>query len=854
MRAALYSILFILFGMATAQAQTFTFQCVDSTALTGANCDICPGNSTILSRSLCGLLISKNGAPYKWIDQPYTMRVKTGNNVEYMEQIPNQDKITISLAQTPFSTLQGMIDSTWCHCKTGVNTDTTALFYASDSIDHAPIFRGDTLFIVGRGLAQVEFDSALHKYVINVDSIAGGGGIDTISSGNLSPLFTVSIANPTTTPHFSFAQINQNANLAFMGPPTGAAAAPTFRALVLADILGLNTANNGLSDNEAGGGIFRLGNVFMNGSDGLFGTDRKVNVNAKMLFIGDNTDSTLFVVDGTNDRVGVGRLPLQRLDISGSGGVYTRVNTTGAVAISGFILNNSADANASWAIHRQDDGDLGIGSSDNEWPSGTLTVPVLIKPNPPDNSFYMAANGRIQLGGNNPQRVLHVTGEARITDLVTDNPTLLVGADADGDLSGVTLGSGLSFSGTTLNPADNSATNEAWTIDADDADTEVISNQTVKFEGAGGVTTDYVPGTDKLIITGPGAPVILTANNALTITGTNLQWGGTLVQNTTVDQNTFYQLHKDGRKEFYRYDTGNPFTDVNVTGTVDITGKGLAPSLNTAPSEDNILTIRGHNGTSTYYANALFMGVYPTAADGTWIQSRSESAYTTKYLMNINPRGGRVAIGRDPESDDPDAHVTISQAVTGSTITGILLHLENGEGNKAAMSMGVGTDIIKGEVGYFDGADAVRLTTRNTQSTSSIRFALGGETSDKVVMIAAGTGFGTAVTTEIKSTIQDEGSLGLKTTTSTGNLTLDATHCIVVKNGGSVGVTWTLPDPDACVGRFYWLMNHTSQTITLSRNVTTDNGVTFNTLTGGQFCMISAFNGNGWRGYKQVSL
>ena len=50
--------------------------------------------------------------------------------------------------------------------------------------------------------------------------------------------------------------------------------------------------------------------------------------------------------------------------------------------------------------------------------------------------------------------------------------------------------------------ADSSATNEAWTIDGDDADTEVISNQTLKFEGAGIITTDYVPASDKLIITG----------------------------------------------------------------------------------------------------------------------------------------------------------------------------------------------------------------------------------------------------------------------------------------------------------------------------------------------------------------
>lgn len=403
-------------------------------------------------------MIYKNGVPHKWIDQPYTVRRKPGNTVEFLEQIPSipsiqtQDRITISLAQTGFFTVTGMIDSTVCHCATGV-VDTLPLFYASDSLDFAPIFKGDTLTIVGRDLAHVSFDSLLQKYVIQVDSITGGSGtVTSFSSGNLSPLFTTSVATATTTPALSFTLSTQSANTVFSGPTSGGAAAPTFRALVLADILGLNTANNGLSDNEAGGGVFRLGNRYMNGSDGPFGTDRKVNVNAFMGFFGDNSDSTLLTIDGTNDRIGIGMLPANRLDVSGASGTYIRVGTAGAVANAGLILNNSADVADTWAVYRQGDGDFAIGAdADNEWPNGTLTDPFIIKPSPPSNSFYMDATGKVQLGGTSPQRTLHVTGEARITDLVTDNPTVLVGADADGDLSAVTLGTGLSYTGTTLN-------------------------------------------------------------------------------------------------------------------------------------------------------------------------------------------------------------------------------------------------------------------------------------------------------------------------------------------------------------------------------------------------------------------
>lgn len=64
----------------------------------------------------------------------------------------------------------------------------------------------------------------------------GNGTVTTFSSGNLSPLFTTSVVNAGTTPAISFAQVNQNANRIFAGPTTGAAAAPTFRALVADDL------------------------------------------------------------------------------------------------------------------------------------------------------------------------------------------------------------------------------------------------------------------------------------------------------------------------------------------------------------------------------------------------------------------------------------------------------------------------------------------------------------------------------------------------------------------------------------------------------------------------------------------
>jgi hypothetical protein len=64
----------------------------------------------------------------------------------------------------------------------------------------------------------------------------GGGTVISFSSGNLSPLFSTSVANPTTTPALSFSLSTQTANTVFSGPTTGSPTAPTFRALVAADL------------------------------------------------------------------------------------------------------------------------------------------------------------------------------------------------------------------------------------------------------------------------------------------------------------------------------------------------------------------------------------------------------------------------------------------------------------------------------------------------------------------------------------------------------------------------------------------------------------------------------------------
>lgn len=59
-------------------------------------------------------------------------------------------------------------------------------------------------------------------------------------------------------------------------------------------------------------------------------------------------------------------------------------------------------------------------------------------------------SGLVGIGTETPARLLHVEGEARVTDLTTDTPTRIVGADADGDLGAVSEGYGVNITGGAL--------------------------------------------------------------------------------------------------------------------------------------------------------------------------------------------------------------------------------------------------------------------------------------------------------------------------------------------------------------------------------------------------------------------
>jgi hypothetical protein len=133
-----------------------------------------------------------------------------------------------------------------------VGTGTTAISttIATGAVTFAKmqaIAQGSILGRYGSGTGAVQamtFGTGItYNATTGVISATGSGGtVTTISVGGLSPLFTASVATATSTPSVTFAAVSQNANLVYAGPSTGTAAAPTFRALVTADIPNLDAA------------------------------------------------------------------------------------------------------------------------------------------------------------------------------------------------------------------------------------------------------------------------------------------------------------------------------------------------------------------------------------------------------------------------------------------------------------------------------------------------------------------------------------------------------------------------------------------------------------------------------------
>lgn len=373
------------------------------------------------------------------------------------------------------------------------------------------------------------------------------------------------------------------------------------------------------------------------------------------------------------------------------------------------------------------------------------------------------------------------------------------------------------------------------------------NDQVLKWNNTG--SGYWYPGTD-------ASGTITGAENGLSVVSNKIRLGGNLITAATSIEGDGNELRFfDGKLSVSSW-TGFANTPVQP---IRFQGAEADPTLNSTPTLDGIIEYRVHSAAGSDQSNSMTIGAYSTDADGVWMQSRSASVPNVKYPLSLQPRGGLFSVGR---VGGLDALATFAgSALTGSTITGNVMHLENTGGNaKSAMGMGVGTDVLDSEIGYFDAADALRITNRNaTTGTSSVRIAVGGETSDKVIVIGSSVtpnarmGVGHTATTTVKSTIDNKGSFATANAQTTGNLTLTEAHH-TVRYTLNASPTFTLPSAVDCPGREY-LIHHfgSAGNIILSQNVISSTGTLFNTIPARNWAYIYS-DGVDWYGYRLQSL
>ena len=201
----------------------------------------------------------------------------------------------------------------------------------------------------------------------------GGGSVTSFSSGSLSPLFTTSVATPTTTPALSFSLNTQNANTVFAGPVSGGAATPTFRALVSTDIPVPGSTGDVLYNN---GGVLgaALTTITAAGSITLPDTQTITWTGSAYSSVGLSqlAADTLAVGNGTESDVS-GGMAMTALILYGSSyySAYDAFHTTiysGATQNWNLVLPETAGVNGQVLVN--------IGSGFTEWESvSTLGVP-----------------------------------------------------------------------------------------------------------------------------------------------------------------------------------------------------------------------------------------------------------------------------------------------------------------------------------------------------------------------------------------------------------------------------------------------------------------------------------------------
>jgi hypothetical protein len=199
--------------------------------------------------------------------------------------------------------------------------------------------------------------------------------------------------------------------------------------------------NAGLNNNSSNNNFFGSNSGLSNtdGSESVFigfSSGQQNSIGSQNTFLGRRSG---FVNRRGNGNVAIGNQSMYNINLADTltGNNNIAIGSSAADNISGAAAGNVA-------IGNQIDLPTNNGSNQGVYQN------VLFFTGASGTGTTIAAASKAGIKTNAPNRDLEVSGEVRITDLTTDAPTRLVGADADGDLGQVTLGAGLSLASSSL--------------------------------------------------------------------------------------------------------------------------------------------------------------------------------------------------------------------------------------------------------------------------------------------------------------------------------------------------------------------------------------------------------------------
>lgn len=357
-------------------------------------------------------------------------------------------------------------------------------------------------------------------------------------------------------------------------------------------------------------------------------------------------------------------------------------------------------------------------------------------------------------------------------------------------------GSNMTISATEV---DGSVTNEAWTIGADAGDTELISNQTVTFEGGGIISTTYNAGLNSLVITGTEVDGSVSNEGSLTV-GAGGANSSTIVSNTsgstavTIEGGANVTVTESGGIITIAATSGggtdltftgasSPFSLNSSTGT-DVTfaqGAGISLSrsvneltvTNSAPDQVVALTGAGINAVTGTYPSFTITG---TEIDGN---------ISNEGSLTVGAGGGTTSIINSNTSGSTGVTVT---AGTGLSISeaGNVITLTNASPDQTVSITGAGINVVTGTYPNFtvtgteiDGSITNELQNLANSSTSTTHTTTLSNTGGSTQFVE-GTGIGLGTT--------GTGLDGILTITNTS-----PDQTVVLTGAGITSITGTYP-------------------------------------------------------------